>query len=126
MPYKDPDVRRAKQQGYAAKHYKHNTEEVKAANKEKRSSLKKEWKAYKATLYCVKCGFNHTAALDFHHTDPNNKTGSVNQFVSDGRFKAAFEEMKKCVVLCANCHRIHHHEERHAAKKKKKKGAEAP
>jgi len=126
MPYKDPAVRKAKYKEYSAAHYKRNTEEVKAANKEKRSSLKKEWKAYKATLYCAKCGFNHTAALDFHHIDPSTKTGSVNQFISDGRFKAAFEEVKKCVVLCANCHRIHHHEERHAAKKKKKKGAEAP
>jgi ribosomal protein L44E len=126
MPYKDPVVRKAKYKEYSAAHYKRNTEEIKATTKEKRSSMKKEWKAYKATLYCTKCGFNHTAALDFHHIDPSNKTGSVNQLVSDGRFKAAFEEMEKCIVLCANCHRIHHHEERHAAKKKKKKGTEAP
>jgi hypothetical protein len=126
MPYKDPAVRKAKQKGYAAKHYKKTKEETKKRTKEKRSSLKKEWKAFKATLYCVKCGFNHPAALDFHHTDPSNKTGSVNQLVSDGRFRVAMKEVEKCIVLCANCHRIHHHEERHAAKKKKKKGAEAP
>jgi hypothetical protein len=126
MPYKDPAVRKAKAKGYSAKHYAANADKVKNKTREKRSSLRKEWKAYKATLYCTKCGFNHTAALDFHHVDPSNKTDSVNQLVSDGRFKAAMEEVQKCVVLCANCHRIHHHEERHAAKKKKKKGAEAP
>ena len=126
MPYKDPVVRKAKFKEYSAAHYKRNTEEIKATNKEKRSSLKKEWKAYKATLCCIKCGFNHTAALDFHHVDPSNKTGSVNKLITDGRYKAAMEEVKKCVVLCANCHRIHHHDERHMAKKKKKKGAEAP
>jgi hypothetical protein len=126
MPYKDPDVRKDKQKGYAAKHYKKNTEEVKESAKEKRSSMRKQWKAFKATLFCTQCGFNHPAALDFHHIDPSTKTGSVNQFVSDGQYKRAMEEVKKCVVLCANCHRIHHHDERHAAKKKKKKGAEAP
>jgi hypothetical protein len=126
MPYKDPEVRKSKQQGYAAKHYKHNTEEVKAKANEKRSSMKKEWRAYKATLYCTKCGFSHPAALDFHHVDPSNKTGSVNNLVSDGRHKAALEEVKKCIVLCANCHRIHHHDERQLAKAKKKKGTEAP
>jgi hypothetical protein len=126
MPYKDPVVRKSKQKDYSTKHYKHNTEEVKAKNNEKRSSLRKIWKAFKATLFCTKCGFNHPAALDFHHVDPKTKTGSVNQFVSDGQYKKAMEEVEKCIVLCANCHRIHHHDERHAAKKKKKKGAEAP
>jgi hypothetical protein len=126
MPYKDPEVRKNKQKVYAAKHYKRNTEEIKATTKEKRSSQRKEWRAYKATLYCTKCGFNHSAALDFHHVDPSTKTDSVNKLVTDGRYKAALEEVKKCVVLCANCHRIHHHDERQATKKKKKKGAEAP
>jgi hypothetical protein len=126
MPYKDPKVRKDKQKVYAAAHYEKTKEETKKRTKEKRSSFKKEWKAFKATLYCVKCGFNHPAALDFHHEDPSTKTDSVNQLVSDGRFKAAMEEVKKCVVLCANCHRTHHHDERHAAKKQKKKGAEAP
>jgi hypothetical protein len=64
MPYKDPEVRKSKQKGYAAKHYKHNTEEVKAKMTEKRSSLRKTWKAFKATLFCTKCGFNHPAELE--------------------------------------------------------------
>ena len=129
MPYKDPAVRKAKYKEYSAAHYKRNTEEIKAATREKRSSMKKEWRAFKATLFCTKCGFNHSAALDFHHVDPNTKLDSVTRLVTDGRYKAALEEVKKCVVLCANCHRIHHHYERQAkksAKKKKKKGAEAP
>ena len=88
--------------------------------------MRKEWKAFKATLYCTKCGFSHPDALDFHHPDPHTKTGSVNEFVRNGHYKRAIKEMEKCVVLCANCHRIHHYDERIAKKAKKKKGAEAP
>ena len=126
MPYKDPAVRNAKQKAYSAAHYQKTKEETKQRTKKKRSALRKEWKAFKATLYCTKCGFNHHAALDFHHKDPSTKTDSVNALVSNGRYALAMKEVEKCVVLCANCHRIHHHDELHAPKKKKKKGAEAP
>jgi len=126
MPYKDPAVRTAKRKAYSAAYYQKTKEETKKRTKEKKLSLKKEWKAFKATLYCTKCGFNHSAALDFHHIDPSTKTGSVNTLVSNGRYARAMKELEKCVVLCANCHRIHHHDEFHEAKKNKKKGAEAP
>lgn len=126
MPYKDPAVRSAKQKEYSAAYYQKTKEETKLRTKEKRAVLQKEWKAFKATLCCTKCGFNHTAALDFHHIDPSTKTGSVNAFVSNGRYALAMKETAKCVVLCANCHRIHHHDEHRAAKKKKKKGTKSP
>jgi hypothetical protein len=126
MPYKDPAVRAAKQKAYSAAYYQKTKEETKKRTKEKKLSLRKEWKAFKATLCCTKCGFNHPAAFDFHHTDPSTKTGSVNALVSNGRYARAMKEVEKCVVLCANCHRIHHHDELHAAKKKKKKGTKAP
>jgi NADPH-dependent glutamate synthase beta subunit-like oxidoreductase len=126
MPYKDPDVRRHKQKAYAAAYYQKTKEETKKRSKKKRLRMREEWHAFKATLYCTKCGFNHSAALDFHHIDPSTKTGSVNALVSNGRYARAMKELEKCVVLCANCHRIHHHDELHATKKKKKKGAEAP
>jgi len=126
MPYKDPAVRKAKQKIYSAAYYEKTKDKTKQRAKKKRLLLRKEWKAFKDTLYCAQCGFNHSAALDFHHKDPSTKTDSVNALVSNGRYTLAMKEMEKCVVLCANCHRIHHHDERHAAKKKKKKGAEAP
>ena len=63
-------------------------------------------------LKCTKCGFDHHAALDFHHEDPTEKEYNVNRLVSDGRFKKAYAEIEKCIVLCANCHRIHHYEEK--------------
>jgi hypothetical protein len=119
MPYKDLEVRKRKHAEYSKKHYEKNkeTEKIRIANTKKEK--KAEWIAYKATLKCTNCGFNHSAALDFHHIDPKTKEGAVHQFITNGKFARAYEEAKKCIVLCANCHRIHHYEERLYRKKKK-------
>lgn len=116
MPYKDPEVKKQKHKAYSRKHYEENREEIKQKTKDTKAQLRKEWYDYKATLKCAHCGFFHIAALDFHHEDPRTKEGSVHEYISNGQFAKAYEELKKCIVLCANCHRIHHHEDR---KKKK-------
>lgn len=104
------------------KHYEANKELTKQRTKENRKEYKKIWQTFKAHISCVKCGMSHPACMDFHHEDPNTKTGAVNQFVRDKSWKKAYEEAAKCIVLCANCHRIHHYDLHQA----KKKGAEAP
>jgi hypothetical protein len=58
---------------------------------------------------CNKCGYcKNYAALDFHHIDPSQK-----EFESDaGRHKSwnkFITELKKCTLLCSNCHREEHH-----------------
>jgi hypothetical protein len=64
-------------------------------------------------LSCVKCGENHPGCLDFHHRDPGTKDGAIGHMLNDFTSKELIlAEMKKCDVLCANCHRKHHHEER--------------
>ena len=132
MPYKDESVRKLKHAEYSRKHYKNNKEKVKAKTKGVRAKEKAKWQTHKATLKCTNCGFDNPAALDFHHEDPSTKHDSVWRLVNNGRFAAAYEEMKKCIVLCANCHRIHHHEDRlhkkkiRKDKKKKKKNKSNP
>jgi hypothetical protein len=92
-----------------------NQEETRQRLSENKARLKAEWDTFKRTLKCTKCGFNHTAALDFHHEDPRTKEHNVNRLISNKQFKKAYEEIKKCIVLCANCHRIHHYEEKNPA-----------
>jgi len=116
MPYKDPKVKKAKHKEYSAKHYLKTQEETRQRTKDTKAELKKEWYAFKSTLKCTDCGFFHIAALDFHHEDPKTKLGNVHEFISNGQFAKAYEEIKKCVVLCANCHRIRHHEIRKTKK----------
>jgi hypothetical protein len=125
MPYKDPKIKKLKHAEYSAKHYQKNKTKVIAKTKHTKARERAKWYIFKATLKCTNCGFNNPAALDFHHEDPSTKEGSVHTYISGGQFAKAYEEMKKCIVLCANCHRIHHHEERLNKKKilkgKKKK-----
>lgn len=111
MPYKDESVRKAKHAEYSRKYYENNKEKHKALAKANRAVGKARWSLFKSSLKCTKCGFNHTAALDFHHTDPTQKENLVSKLVSNGCYAAAMEEVQKCIVLCANCHRVHHYEE---------------
>ncbi len=59
-------------------------------------------------LSCAKCGFKeHTCALDFHHKNPDEKDFPIDAGYS---MKKILAEIAKCIVLCANCHRIEHFE----------------
>ncbi len=63
---------------------------------------------------CQDCGYNeHFSALDFHHINPDDKDFSVTSgeglSTSIKRLKV---EIEKCIILCANCHRIRHYKER--------------
>lgn len=127
MPFKDPEERKRRQRGYSAKFYSNNKALSQQRTKDSSRVRKRKWDAFKASLSCTVCGFKHLAAIDFHHVDPSTKTAAVHTFIQDGRFAAAYEEVKKCVALCANCHRIHHYNEHQATKTarrkaKKKKG----
>lgn len=54
---------------------------------------------------CVDCGEADPRVLDFDHSK-GDKTREVGVFVSSGyRWQRIEEEIAKCVVRCANCHR---------------------
>ena len=58
---------------------------------------------------CNHCGYNkHAIALDFHHLDKLLKEKNVSSYwrTSWAQFKQIEDEIEKCEVLCANCHRI--------------------
>lgn len=121
MPYKDLELRKLKHKEYSKKHYEKNTKQIKQRVKDYKIIEKTKWYLFKETLKCTNCGFSHKAAMDFHHEDPSTKIDSVHRLINSGKFAMAYEEMKKCIVLCSNCHRIHHHDERLNKKRKQKK-----
>ena len=57
---------------------------------------------------CCKCGYcKNYAALEFHHVDPKEKEFSWNK-ARELPWIKIIEELKKCVLLCSNCHREEH------------------
>jgi hypothetical protein len=114
MPFTDKDKQKAYAKSYGASWYQRNKERVKKASIERKRRLKGEWVQYKATLACDRCGASHPAIIDFHHPDREDKEHNIFRLVADGAFKKVWEEIKKCVVLCSNCHRIEHFNEQQA------------
>lgn len=63
----------------------------------------------KAYCKCAKCGESRGYVLDFHHRDPNIKEEGIARLISSNASLSKIkEEIDKCVVLCANCHREFH------------------
>ena len=85
-------------------HYKNNKEKY-AKNVFNNS---KWFLELKIGLKCNRCGFDHPAALDFHHNNPTEKEFGVSGRISKKNKEKILEEIKKCEVLCSNCHRIEH------------------
>ena len=57
---------------------------------------------------CQICGYDKCIqALDFHHVNPEEKTADFNTNANRS-WQTTREEIKKCVLLCANCHREVH------------------
>ena len=57
---------------------------------------------------CCICGYDKClSALEFHHTDPNEKDFTIGNNTQIA-FEKALKEAKKCILVCANCHREIH------------------
>jgi len=61
---------------------------------------------------CAVCGYKKCArALCFHHMDPNTKKGPIARVISYGIHSEILkEEIRKCMILCSNCHMEFHAE----------------
>lgn len=59
---------------------------------------------------CAHCGLrtDQLCVYDFHHINPGEKDTGVTNLLESG-WKKIEKELKKCILLCANCHRIEHH-----------------
>jgi hypothetical protein len=55
---------------------------------------------------CACCGLEDNVVLyDFHHINPEMKSFGISNASTTRSKQAYLDEAKKCVMLCANCHR---------------------
>lgn len=79
------------------------------AQKNARQEHIKEWyRDYKSSVYCNRCGVDHPAVIEFHHTAGDKIDCVSNMVVRGFAIKRILEEIQKCEVLCSNCHKYEH------------------
>ena len=122
MPYKNREDKNAyaMRRYYAGKDkYGRTQKQIQQSVKYNREKIRKRkrlidiWKLKKG---CEICGYKeHAVALDFHHRDETEKYVAVSA-IFNAKIKRIFEEIRKCRLVCANCHRVLHKEERDGKK----------
>lgn len=82
---------------------KTTTQQVLASDKKKKQRLVNSLGGK-----CCLCGYNKClSALEFHHTDPTKKDFTISNSPHMA-FEKSLQEAKKCILVCANCHREIH------------------
>lgn len=75
----------------------------------KYSEEHKQWyREFKSHCKCEICGESASECLDFHHRNPSEKDNSISRLAVFKKHDKFYAEIKKCICLCANCHRKIH------------------
>ena len=93
-------------------HYATHKEDYINRNRSYREHNREWLNSIKSQLKCSICGEDRIWCLDFHHTNPSEKEYNISSLVRDGSRQKIEEELKKCIVLCANCHRDIHYKDK--------------
>lgn len=64
---------------------------------------------YKTERGCKICGEKRHWVLDFHHRNSDEKEKTISRMISKNMtWDKILQEIEKCDILCANCHRDYH------------------
>ena len=92
---------------YGKEHYQAHKDEYTARTKINREKCRRAIQKLKEKP-CADCNNKFPYyVMDFDHTGEKKET--VSKLVRIGAIRRAIEEIKKCEVVCANCHRIRTH-----------------
>lgn len=95
---------------YQKAYYKKNKEKVQKRNRVVRQTIKRKRTLfileYLKTHGCVDCGESNPVCLDFDHVR-GQKFSSISDMIQNTYSENnILQEISKCEVRCANCHRI--------------------
>jgi hypothetical protein len=115
FPYKNKKLGRrgstclACMAAYGREHYARNRAKYleKAHRSRGRVNAKNDERvlAYLLDHPCVDCGETDPLVLDFDHREPSRKADEVSRLAHRRPWRLVLEEIAKCDVRCANCHR---------------------
>lgn len=74
-----------------------------------RQRMKQACVEYMDTI-CIICGYDKcVAALEFHHKNPDKKEFGIAQGGITYSWNKIYKEIKKCIMICSNCHKEIHY-----------------
>jgi len=83
-----------------------NKEDLYLAQKRHRIRIRRAVYEYLRTRCCVDCGEKDPIVLEFDHDGKSGKFKTINKMLSGHySWKSVLNEINKCDVRCANCHR---------------------
>ena len=88
------------------KNYLKNREKVIKRIKKRITKFASIINKYKSIKGCVSCLEKDPCCLDLHHL--KDKHFSVSRGIKKSSWLKIKQEVKKCIVICANCHRKYH------------------
>ena len=106
---------------WVRKYNKDNLERTRFLRRGYRKPKAKFVDSYKLEKGCIVCGYNKCArSLDCHHRNEKEKKFTISIEILKGKYTLdeIKKELKKCDIMCKNCHgELHWNKERYFPKK---------
>jgi hypothetical protein len=100
--------RRTYYQEHYRKYHKRYLERALKRRQAKKQSYRIKMLDYLKDKKCEDCGISDIRVLEFDHMDATNKSFGISRGVDYTKnWEELLLEIKKCRILCANCHKIH-------------------
>jgi hypothetical protein len=112
MPYeKNNGKYREQHNAYMREYMRKKREEDPHYCRGKSSSLRDWVHTLKESTPCTDCKMMYPYyVMDFDHLPEFEKSGQISTMISQGATKKVKEEIAKCEIVCANCHRQRTHD----------------
>lgn len=106
------DCYKEHRKSYYALHYNQYGDAYRERARVRRALIQKKLRtsmlAYLKDKTCVVCGETDVRTFEFDHIDPALKSFNIARAIGDGlSWERIMDEIKKCRLLCANCHKKH-------------------